>query len=166
MRWKRMPVVLGGDRTLYSWHLLRTTSSEVGLLCLGKATAAPALGVQRRLGVEKGYPKTACPPPTGAATDNTLLSGMGGDNGPTEGLVGGRAGERGTKGLIHHACHLLLCPRPPTKSWSLCLPQDWVAQGTCVQGPALPPALLCVSSTSLSHLFSRLLKATSDTTCC
>lgn len=99
--------------------------------------------------MEKGDPKPASLPPTMPATNNTLLSGMGGDNGPTERLVGGRAGEHWTKGFIQHPCHLLLCPgSPPPKSWSLCLPQDWAVLDTCVQGLALPTPC-CVSAAPL-----------------
>lgn len=74
--------------------------------------------------------------------------------------MGGGVGERKTKSLIHHTCHLL-CHWPPTKSW-LC-----ACSGTGrYRTPAfrvqlaLPTTLLCVSSTSLSHWFSCLLKAT------
>lgn len=59
--------------------------------------------------MEEGYPKTASIPPTMVATDNTLLSGKGGDdNGLTEGLVGAGREPR-TKEVIHGACHLLPC---------------------------------------------------------
>lgn len=64
------------------------TSLEVGVLGLGKATAALALSVQKRVGVEKGYPKTSSLPPTMTGTDNTLLSEIGGTMVPQKGWWG------------------------------------------------------------------------------
>lgn len=50
-------------------------------------------------------------------------------------------------------------PPPPPLPSAPRAPKNWEAQGTCVQGLALPTALLCVSGTSLNHLFPCLLEA-------
>lgn len=59
------------------------TSLEVGVSMSGQRHSCPGSECVSRERVEKGYP-TSSLPPTRAATDNTLLSGMGGDNGPKE----------------------------------------------------------------------------------
>ena len=66
------------------------------------------LSAPRRVGVEKGQPKTASLPPTMPVTDNTLLSGMGGQWSHRRAGGGGWAGERWTKGFIQHSL-----PPPP-----------------------------------------------------
>lgn len=146
------------------------TSLEVGLLCLGKATAALALGVQRRLGVEKGYPKTASPTPTRAATDNTLLSEMGGGTMvPQKGWWGAGQENAGQRASFTTPATSSSALGPPQSRGLRACPRTGrpTAPASRVQLCPPPPTLLCVGSTSLgstslSSLFSRLLKATSD----
>lgn len=115
--------------------------------------------------MEKGYPKTASPTPTRAATDNTLLSGMGGGQWSHRRAGGGQGRRTPDKGphsprlpppLLPSAPHKVVVFVPaPGPGGPRHLPP-----GSSSAPP--PPTLLCVGSTSLSLLFSRLLKATSD----
>lgn len=113
--------------------------------------------------MEKGHPKTASLPPTRPATDNTLLSGMGGQwsHRRAGGGLGRRAPDKG-----------LYSAQPATSSPALGPPQS---RGLCAcprtgryrapaSGSSSAHPLLCVSSTSLSHSFSCLRKATGSNT--
>ena len=113
--------------------------------------------------MEKGQPKTASLPPTMPVTDNTLLSGMGGQW--PHRRAGGGLGRRALDKGLHSA-------QPATSSSALGPPQS---RGLCAcprTGRYRAPAsesgsshpLLCLSSTSLSRLFSCLRKATGGNT--
>lgn len=133
-----------------------------GALCLGKATAAVALRAQSRVRVEKGHPKTASLPPTMPVTDNTLLSGMGGQW--SHRRAGGGQGRRALDKGLHSARP----PPPPPLPWTppkvvVFVPAPGLGgSGHLRPGSSSAHPLLCVSSTSLSHLFSCLLKPTGD----
>lgn len=142
----------GSRNRPYSRHLLRMTSLEVGVSMSGQRHSCPVSECVSRERVEKGYP-TSSLPPTRAATDNTLLSGMGGDNGPKEEPWG--AGQERDEQRA-----LFTTSTTSSSALSPRAPKNWAAQGTCVQGLALPTALLYVSGTSLNHLFPCLLEAT------
>lgn len=66
---------------------------------MGKAAAALALSVQRRVRAEEGDPKTASLHPTMAPADNTLLSGCGGTMVPQR--AGGGQGRRALDKGLH-----------------------------------------------------------------
>ena len=122
------------------------------------------LSAPRRVGVEKGHPKTASLPPTMPATDNTLLSGMGGQwsHRRAGGGLGRRAPDKGLYSAQPATSSSAL--GPPPKSRSLCLPQDWRYRAPASESSSAHP-LLCVSSTSQSRLFSCPRKATGSNTC-
>lgn len=76
--------------------------------------------------MEKGHPKTASLPPTMAATDNSLLSGMGGTMVPQKGWWG--AGQEGAGQRASFTPRATSSPAlGPSKSWSLCPHQGWAA---------------------------------------
>lgn len=94
--------------------------------------------------MEKGYPKTASLPPTMAATDNTLLSGMRGQW--SHRRAGGGQGWRALdKGPLSPSLPPPPLPSPGPHKVVVFVPvQDKAAEGTCNQDPALPAAVLCV----------------------
>lgn len=72
---------------------------------------------------------------------------------PQKGWWGAGPESAGQRASFSTACYLLLCPGPPTKSWSLCLPQDWAVQGTCVGVWLFAPLAVCQQHLSKPLVF-------------
>lgn len=117
----------------------------------GQRHSCPGSECVSRERVEKGYP-TSSLPPTRAATDNTLLSGMGGDNGPKEEPWGAGQERDGQRALFTTSATSSSALSPQG-------PQELGGTRHLRSGPSSAHGLAGVSGTSLNHLFPCLLEA-------